>query len=255
MRIFPHIFFALVCLSGLFPARAFAQETLSIGVENKDWYSHYLWQGRTLVGLDPDIVRTVAGQLGYRIVFEPYPWSRVIRMAQDGTLDGVLDLALIRDREKRLHYVRTAITTEQTTFWIRKGNDVPFDGKFSADLRLGLIRGADWTDRFAKMGTPTVQRFNSFEQAFQNLVAGRIDMFASYLAPTRYHAERLGFLDRIEPHTYTQPDMPYYLAFSGKPEHARLARRFEEKLKEFYASPEYEALKKKYAFRARASQN
>ncbi|OIQ49014.1 Bacterial extracellular solute-binding protein, family 3 [Pseudodesulfovibrio hydrargyri] len=246
MRIFPHIFLVLACLSGLFGARAFAQETLTIGVENKDWYSHYVWEGRTLVGLDPDIVRAVAGQLGYRVVFEPYPWSRVIRMAQDGTLDGVLDLALIRDREKRLHYVRTPITTEQTTFWIRKGNKVPFDGKFTPEIRLGLIRGADWTDRFAKMGTPTVQRFNSFEQAFQNLVADRIDMFASYLAPTRYHAGRLGYMDRIEPHAYTQPDMPYYIAFSDKPGHARLARRFDEKLKAFLASPDYGALMEQF---------
>ncbi|MGE4422070.1 MAG: substrate-binding periplasmic protein [Pseudodesulfovibrio sp.] len=248
MRIFPHIFLVLVCLSGLFGGQAFAQETLVIGVENKDWYSHYVWENDALVGLDADLVRTVAGQLGYRVVFEPFPWGRVIRMAQDGALDGVLDLALIRDREKHLHYVRTPITTEQTTFWIKKGNKIPFDGKFTPKIRLGLIRGADWTDRFATMGTPTVQRFNSFEQAFHNLAEGRIDMFASYLAPTLYHARRLGYLDRIEPHAYTQPDMPYYIAFSDKPGYARLARRFDRKLKEFLASPGYAALKGKYGF-------
>lgn len=248
MRIFLHIFLALACLSGLFGGQALAQKTLVIGVENKDWYSHYVWKGKDLDGLDPAIVRAVAGELGYRIVFEPYPWSRVIRMAEDGALDGVLDLALIRDREKRLHYVPTPITTEQTTFWIKKGNKIAFNGKFTRKIHLGLIRGADWSDRFAKMGTPTVQRFNTFEQAFHNLAEGRIDMFASYLAPTRYHAKRLGYMDRIEPHAYCQPDMPYYIAFSNKPDHAGLARRFNEKLKAFLASPDYAAMKEKYGF-------
>ncbi|WP_319584193.1 transporter substrate-binding domain-containing protein [uncultured Pseudodesulfovibrio sp.] len=243
-----HIFLVWACVLGAFGNNAFAQEVLTIGVENKDWYSHYIWQGNTLVGLDPDLVRTVAGQMGYEVVFEPYPWGRVIRMAEDKALDGVLDLALVQEREKYLHYVRTPITTEQTTFWVKKGKKVPFAGKFRPDLRLGLIRGADWTDRFAKMGTPTVKRFNTFELAFQNLVAGRIDIFASYLAPTLYHARRLGYLDRIESHAYTQPDMPYYLAFSDKPGHAELARKFNEKLQEFLSSPDYQTLKGKYDF-------
>lgn len=239
-----HVFLVWLCLFGIWATPSSADETLVIGVEDKDWFTHYVWEDETLNGLDPDIIRAVAGKLGYQVVFEPYPWSRVIRMAEDMQLDGVLDLAHIRKREEKLHYVWTPLTTEQTVFWVKKGNKVAFDGKFTPDMRLGLILGANWTDRFERMGTPEVQRYTSFQQAFENLVAGRIDMFASYLAPTQYHARRLGFLDRIEPHPYREPGMPYYIAFSDRPGHERLAERFDEALKEFLSSPEYQTLLK-----------
>lgn len=236
----------LFCLSAFMGGAALAQETLVIGVENKDWYTHYVWEDPELKGLDPDVVRAVAARLGYQVIFEAYPWSRVIRMGEDKLIDGVLDLGHIKSREKYLHYVKTPLTTEQTVFWVKKGSRIPFDGTFTSEMRLGLIRGADWSDRFAQMGTPTVQRFDSFLQAFRNLAAGRIDMFASYHTPTIYHARRLGFLDQIEPHAYRRPLMSYYLAFSDKPGHASLAKRFNKELKAFFASPEYRALQEKY---------
>jgi len=242
-------FYALVlllCLSGFSAAPAIAEEILVIGVENKDWFTHYIWEGETLVGLDPDIVRAVAGRLGCQVYFEPLPWSRVIRMAEDRQLDGVLDLGHIKKREKTLHYVWTPLTSEQTVFWVKKGSKIAFDGKFTPEMQLGLIRGADWSDRFEQMGTPTVHRYDTFKQAFENLVEGRIDMFASYLAPTQYHARRLGFLDQIEAHPYRRPEMLYYIAFSDKPGHADFAERFDAELKTFLASPEYRALRKKH---------
>ena len=235
----------LACLL-LVSGAAFAQEPLLVGVDNKDWAGHYEWKGDVLVGLDPDIVRAVAAKLGWLVQFKPFPWKRVLRMAQDHEIDCVLDLAPTKEREKFLHYVWTPLTRESTAFWVKKGNKRAFDGKFTPDMRLGLMFGADWSDRFAKQGKPTVKRFTSYHVAFDNLVAGNIDMFGSYLAPTRYHAVQHGFLGKVEPLDLKYDGLPYFLAFTTKDGHAELANRFDKELKAFYKSPQYKRLLRKH---------
>ncbi len=225
---------------------AYAQKTLLIGVEDKDWAGHYEWKGDVLLGVDADIVRAVAGKLGYKVEFKAFPWKRVLRLAEFNEIDGILDAAPIKAREKFLHYAWTPVTREGTAFWVKKGSDFKFDGKFTPEMKVGLMLGTDWSDRFAKQGTPTVKRFTSYRVAFNNLEVGHIDMFANYLAPTRYYAAKHHFLDKMETLDLKYEGLPYYLAFSTKDGHEVLSKKFGQELKLFFKSEQYQDILKKH---------
>lgn len=225
---------------------AHAQQTLVIGVEDKDWIGHYEWKGNVLLGVDADIVRAVAQRLGYMVEFKAMPWKRVLYMANYREIDGVLDLAPTKKRQRSLHFVWTPITTEGTAFWVKKGNKFDFDGTFTSEMKVGLMFGADWSDRFAKQGVPTVKRFSTYSAALDNLIVGNIDMFGNYIAATRYTAAKHGVLDKIEMLDLKYEGLPYYLALSHKKGHEELAKRFSAELKKFFRSPAYQELLDKY---------
>lgn len=226
-----------------------AGEPLIIGVENKDWGGHYVWDNGKLSGIDADIVRAVAKRMGHEIVFEPYPWKRVMQMAELREIDAVLDLAPTELRKRFLYFVATPVSLESTVFWVRKGSTFSFDGTLNRTIRLGLMAGSDWSDRFVRHGTPNVVRFNGYEAALRNLVAGRIDALGGHLAPTWEEVKRHGFVGKVEPSQPVLDNLPYYLAFTHRPGHRELAVRFADALQKFFRSSDYRKLLRKHDVR------
>lgn len=235
----------LVFLLG-FWGTALAGSELVIGVEDKDWPGHYTWEQQELVGIDADVVRSVAQRLGYEVRFVPYPWKRVLQMAQEKQIDGVLDLAPVTNRLEYLYYIETPVSLASTVLWKKKDSLYSFDGTFQSYTRLGLLRGTDWSDRFAREGQPQVVRFDSYKAAFINLLAKRIDTFGGYLRPTQEHMKRLGFLHKFEVAQIIDQGLSYYLALTHKPQYEALSKEFSQALAVFYGSREYTALLKKY---------
>lgn len=236
----------LVCIL-CFPGVSYSiEQRLVIGVDERDWAGHYRWVYGELTGIDADLVRVVGAKLGYSVEYRAFPWPRVLLMAEDLAIDGVLDVAPTEERKRFLHYVKTPISAESTVFWVKRGSSFKYKGYFDFDMRIGLLHGADWSDRFAREGTPNVERFDSFKSAFMSLDRERIDAFGGHLAPTWEEVIQLGFMDRIEPSRPILSNLPYYLAFSMSPGHENLAERFSEELKAFYESAEYDAFLEKH---------
>ena len=209
-------------------------QRLVIGVEDKDWNGHYYWGDGVLKGGDADIVRKAARKIGFEVEFIPYPWSRVMYLAEIGQIDGVLDLAPTEKRKQFLYYVQTPISRESVVFWVKKGNDFSFNGTLAPDFTLGLMRGYDWSDRFIMHGTPKVVRFDSYERAFKNLASGRIDSFGSYLRPTQKLVNKLGYADELVPSFPALQNLEYYLALTQKAGHRELADAFSDVLKTLF---------------------
>jgi polar amino acid transport system substrate-binding protein len=223
-----------------------AEMKLVFGVEDKDWGGHYRWVDGQLKGIDADIVRRVAAQLGYKVEFAPYPWKRVLKMAERKEIDGVLNLAPTKQRKRFLYFVSTPISEETSVFWVRRGSRFEFSGTFYSSMRLGLLRGSDWSDRFAKQGKPEVVLYDSYKAAFNSLVEQRIDAFGGHLAPTREYVVKLGYIDKIEAYSYMFKGLPYFIAFSDKPGHVELAKTFSKALQTFFFGPEYQELLDEY---------
>jgi|GEM_PF-3429172 len=235
-----------VCLLFLCCQPVSAEMKLVFGVEDKDWGGHYRWVDGELEGMDADIVRRVAAKLGYKIEFAPYPWKRVLKMAERKEIDGVLDLAPTKQRKQFLYFVSTPISEEASVFWVRRGSRFEFAGTFNPSMRLGLLRGSDWSDRFAKQGKPDVVRYDSYKAAFNSLVEQRIDAFGGHLAPTREYVIKLGYIDKVETYPYMFKGLPYFIAFSDRPGHGELAELFSKALQTFFFGPEYQELLNEY---------
>ncbi len=221
---------------------AHAGQQLVVGVDDRDWSGHYQWVNGELIGIDADIIRGVAKNLDYEVVFKSLPWARLLAMGEDKTIDIILDLAPTAQRGKYLYYVETPITVEATVFWVKKGSSFHYSGKFDPNMRLGLIYASDWSDRFTREGTPTVEVFHSYKAAFSSLIEGRIDAFGGYLLPTQDQVRQLGIVDEVEPSLPILYGLPYYIAFTDKEMHGKLAQKFSDALKAFYESAEYKKL-------------
>nr|WP_287410954.1 transporter substrate-binding domain-containing protein [Pseudodesulfovibrio sp.] len=224
---------------------ACAEQVLVISVENKDWAGHYQWVKGELTGIDADIFRRVASELGYAIEFIPFPWKRATQMAEDSLTDGVFDLASTTRRGSVLHFVDTPLSQETIVFWVKPDSDFSYQGRFSKSLRLGIMHGEDWSRWFEESGTPIVTSFTSFGAAFSSLEAGRIDVFANYLTSTRELINKHGFEEEIVPSLPIIPNY-YYVALSRKPGHRALSKKLSKALAKFFDSPAYADLLKTY---------
>lgn len=241
-------FFLLVPMAGFVRA----EPVLVISVENKDWAGHYRWDNGELTGIDADIFRHVAGDLGYAVKFMPFPWKRATQMAEDALTDGVFDLASTTRRESVLYFVNTPLSQETVVFWVKQGSPFSYRGRFSKSLRFGVMHGEDWSRWFEDSGTPIVTPFTSFRAAFSSLAAGRIDVFANYLTSTRELVNQLGFEEEIVPSLPIVPNY-YYIALSRKPGYEVLADKLSKALAEFFDSPEYIDLLKSHGVKNSAN--
>nr|WP_321255356.1 transporter substrate-binding domain-containing protein [uncultured Pseudodesulfovibrio sp.] len=214
-------------------------------MENKDWAGHYRWVNGELTGIDADIFRRVASDLGYVVEFTPFPWKRATQMAEDVLTDGVFDLASTTRRECVLHFVDTPLSQETIVFWVKSGSDFSYQGRFPKSLRFGIMHGEDWSRWFEESGTPIVTPFTSFRAAFSSLAAGRIDVFANYLTSTRELVNQFGFEEEIVPSLPIIPNY-YYVALSRKPGYEALAEKLSKALAKFFDSPAYVDLLKSY---------
>ena len=241
---FSHVrrFLCLVCLCMLMCTSAHAGQKLVVGVEDRDWAGHYRWVEGDLVGIDADIVRATAKKLGYEVVFKPFPWPRVISMAEEKSIDAILDLERTEQRKEFLHIIDTPLSVESTVFWVKKGSSFHYTGQFDSRMRIGLMHGADWSERFAREGTPTIEIFHSHKAAFSSLVAERIDAFGDFFYPTYEQVRRLGFVEQLEPSFPILWELPHYFALTHKSGHEELAERFSKAMVEFVYSSDYERL-------------
>ena len=228
----------ILCLLVVTCIGAQAGSPLVIGVEERDWTGHYYWENGELRGVDADIFRSVARRLGYEIEFQPLPWRRANIMAEDKLTDGVFDLSATKSRLADLHFVTPPLSTEPVVFWVRKGDSFSYQGKFERSLWLGVMAEEDWSDWFARDGRPRVVRFSSLKAAFNSLMEGRIDVFGNYLLSGQKWLCEHNLEGEV---VASKPVVPnhYYVAFSRKPGHDALAKRFSKALAEFFDSPDY----------------
>lgn len=74
----------------LWAAQAMAQDVVTVAVEDKDYSPYYVWGDDGLEGPCGDITMAVLATMGHDVVFEPAPWTRVIRMLEDDLVDAAL---------------------------------------------------------------------------------------------------------------------------------------------------------------------
>ncbi|WP_269531347.1 ABC transporter substrate-binding protein [Chitinimonas sp. BJYL2] len=90
---------AVLIAAALLPAQALAREgpaTLTLCQEDAD---NYPWTLTTGPGYSNHLLDRVGQQLGVRIRYVRKPWRRCLLEAQQGAVDGVMDIAWLPERE------------------------------------------------------------------------------------------------------------------------------------------------------------
>jgi len=136
------VFMLLIALAGVLLAAqmASAQPVFHLATVNNFPPYSYEHDG-ALVGIAVDVVSEMAKRLDVQVEFIAYPWSRVIKSLEEGTVDGGFSVFKTEARQAFCLYTGT-IQYEEYHLFVKKGREFPFTG--IRDLfgkTIGIDRG------------------------------------------------------------------------------------------------------------------
>jgi polar amino acid transport system substrate-binding protein len=196
------------CLVIATTGSAAAQQcTLRVGYDSYGVYSYTDGAGRA-GGIDNDVVRAFAEELGCAVSFEELPWQRILLAIEAGQLELTSSASLTEERQR---FARFSVPYRQAevAIYVRRGETGRFPLKGLQDIpetsmRLGIVTGYYYgqefealmkDDRFAAQVDPAVD----YDINIRKLLHGRIDGFIVDDAGVMVSAlRRLGVADRIE---------------------------------------------------------
>ncbi|MEX6504146.1 substrate-binding periplasmic protein [Pseudomonas zhanjiangensis] len=194
-------------------------------------------------GVATRIVSEAFALEGIEVQWQFLPWARALQMAALGQRSGSAVWRRNPERERLFFYSEPILTTQNYLFH-RKQLD--FDWQTLADLRglrLGATRGYFYGHAFEQAeaaGLLNVQRINSDEVAFRQLLGGRIDLFPlSRVVALHLLSERFTAAERARLSFHPKPLSSHrqYLLLSRQVEgNAALIQRFNRGLARLQAS-------------------
>lgn len=195
------------------------------------WASH----GK-IVGAAPELVTSIAAQLGVRkVVSKDFgSWENAQKAARSGQADVIFGIYKNDERATYLNYVAPPFMLDPVVVMVRKGEGFAFEKWEDLKGRRGVTNaGESYGDRFdAFMAKElTVARTQGVEKAFEALLSKQADYLIIGLYPGKNQARRLGIAAKVDslPGELVTADM--YVAFSKKSEcYAALNAGFSAKL-------------------------
>lgn len=237
--LFAHLLFAANCLAN--------EDALTIVTD--PWPPYVIQNDEGISGADVDITRAIFKQLNLNIDIQVMPWKRCIALVKQKKADAILAVSLNQERTHFLHYPSNPISTGTTIFFKRAENEFKYTGL--PDLRqqrVGAILGYSYCKELDQQAfILKAERVPSLEQNFKKLLAGRLDLVIEVDSVGLYTAKRMGISDDVSilsgAHYCAGGN---YLAFSKKPGHDELAKRFNQALSDFVHTPDYQAIMTNY---------
>ncbi|MCP3900386.1 MAG: amino acid ABC transporter substrate-binding protein [Desulfobacteraceae bacterium] len=203
--------------------------------------------GAKLKGLDYEVTVAVFQQLNIPIEIQFYPWKRCLIMMQDQEADTLIDLVMTDERRAYLFFPEEPLSDSSLTIFYHKNHPLKIDTLDDLkSYRFGAQSGSEYPPELAEV---LVKRYDVklMEQNFQKLVADRIDLMVENRIVGQYLANKMGLSDQIGVLELPKPfPTRYYLGFSKKKGHDRLAEQFSQALVKFKQTQAYHDILVKY---------
>ena len=236
----------LVCISC-----AASGTTLVAAVAEKDSPPFYYFDDQTSQwrGISVDVCERVAQQLGYKLEYRRYPFSRLLQHVGDGRADIACTLFNTSKRAPGVTFTSIPHAFETVSVFRRAG-DEPLDSSdinWLREFQLGGIRAYYYGEALEDDTAFKKLRVNDEEQLIKVLLGGRVDYALGNKPAIELHAERLGVRNQIE---FMEPPVfrgPIYIAISRQREDAhKLAADFSRAVQRFRDTDEYVYLLARY---------
>ena len=223
-------------------------EPLIIGTMEDDFHKYSFLEHGEIKGVLVDVARRVFDDLGIEIRFQRYPWARLIEEMRSQEIDGILTVFRTRDRIAFMHYPNEPIMHEVNHLMLPKDSTIEFNGLLSSldGLRIGTVRGWSHGEAFDNWHRFDKIPLNDQTTILRNLAMGRLHAGVGIKSDMLRLARELGLSDRIRFAETPVIRVPSFFAFSLKPGHEALARRFSDGLAALKRSGEYDAIHDAY---------
>ncbi|UZP66967.1 transporter substrate-binding domain-containing protein [Desulfovibrio mangrovi] len=168
-----------------------------------DWPPYRTISSGSMSGLDFDLMKELAGRLGFRLNYQPMPWNRSLAQMKQGKADAMTGLARRPERELYIYYIEPPYSSCSTVFYTPKGQGDSI--RTYEDLngkRLGFVLGSAYFPRFDEDKSLNKMGVVAEEQLIRMGLAGRLDVFVGTDCQVDYEIMQQGLGDKLEKAVY-----------------------------------------------------
>jgi polar amino acid transport system substrate-binding protein len=217
-------------------------------IVSEEWPPFIYAENGHIKGADKDVTEYLLSQLGYQVEWSLMPWRRVLREAEDGSADAILDIAPHPIHLKTYLFTDEPLSSHETMLFYAM--DRPLAYRNIDDLS-GLVVGVSPgylynNHRFVTSDTFRREPAPTFEANLQKLVRGRVDLVALSRPVGVYTSRALGIDHRVSYHPIPLSHSEFYLAFNRTSTWEEPARAFSKALKAFKKTDAYSHILRQY---------
>ena len=189
-------------------------------------------QGDNIVGAAPTLVEAIAKglQIPLELKFMG-TWADAQAAVRDGKADMIVGIYFNDERAQYLDFVQPAFIFDPVVAFVAKGKKFAYKGQDDLIGKKGATNqgesyGTEF-DAFIK-NKLTVARTDGVDDAFNDLMSGKIDYVIAGYYPGSAEAARMGLEDKVEALDPGLLSAEMFVAFSKKSPCASLAPKFGE---------------------------
>lgn len=237
----------LLCVVGLsFATSAFAKKGIVNGIDAN--YPPFAYIDKTGVpsGFDVEAMEWIAKEIGEEVTHKPIEWSGIIQSLLSKKIDIIASgMSITQERAKKVNFTTPYWVIEQVMV-SQKGSAITVDEILKGEKILGVQQGtpeAKWLkEEKEKNGWNfTLRYYNSSPLAVEDILNGRIAAAAMNDAPAKDAASKkdVQVLGNFGMHSEE-------FGYAIRKDDPELLAKVNAALAKFMASPDWDALIKKY---------
>jgi len=242
-----------VAVATLASGSAFAaacNQTLKIAHE--DWPPYNFVEGDNVTGINVDIVKMVAEEIGCDVKFSQMPWKRGLQGLKDGSVHMMMTANITDEREKFAKF-SSPYLDYQSVLWKNAGDETSYDSleTFLKDgKQVGIVReytyGKD-ADRILDANQSQVTVSNGTIDNVRLVAAGRIDGTIGNRYTVGYMARQNGIRDKITASGVVVQNTPVHFMFSKESVSDETVNAWSQAVKQLRGTGKFKAVVEKYA--------
>lgn len=175
-----------------FSLSVYAGKAITVGIT--DWPPFMFAQKPPYRGVSVDVIKEVARRANLPFEIISLPWSRIVFMLKNGTLDCVSSIFKNEERQKFVSYTDAPYFNLTTVFYIAIGpakRVQVYDDLL--DLTVGVVAETEYFDPFNKDLRIRKHQVNREEQLFKLLDQGRVDAIIGTYPQIEYDIQLRGY--------------------------------------------------------------
>jgi polar amino acid transport system substrate-binding protein len=228
------------------PALAGPRELLVVGAHFARVYER---ANEQFTGMGPDILRSLAPDLGQPLHFDLFPWARAQSMVAQGQADLLVGPYKSPERLALFTFSDKPFYVDEMLFYGRANTPWTWDGNYTSlrDKRVVAINGWAYGDDFdAARKLMNISLTNSVEAALAMLAHGRIDLFATNRRNTEPVVSLLGLEGKVAPLSRLIATQRGYFAVPKRPEYDYVMERLNRAFNAFIDAGELKKTGRRY---------
>lgn len=248
----PRHLFAIAGLAFAVCVQAAGMKELRIGTDATYEPFEYKAPDGKLVGFEIDLANALCAEMKRTCVFVESPWDGIVPSLLAKKYEMIISGMTVTDQRRKTVSFSDKITDIPYRVIVKRGSGLDGSPAALKGRKVGVLKGsteADFADKYYAKAGSTVQRYESTQESYLDLVSGRLDAIVGNLVEMK-----AGFLSKPEgaPFEFARYELkdPVILGYGTgaamRKQDTRLRTEFNAALKTVRANGTYQKIADKY---------